>query len=158
MSQNSLSNKGGETPPITIRLGTEAQVALRELEDRWRSKDRSSAIRRALIDSAASLKPTLVTKGPPEARMTHLCAQLPYLADKPGFGLGWDTDLAFPGEPLENKDFPLPKWARGSSAAREAVVFAWHVWNSNSPAPSLAFWDRVHRTAYLRWAEDPWWC
>jgi len=92
-----------------------------------------------------------------EERMTALCRTVPYLADKPGFGLGWDTSEAFPGEPNDAGDYPLPGWATGSSAAREAVVFGRHVWNADNPAPSLAYWDRHHRRAFLAWASDPWW-
>ncbi len=90
-------------------------------------------------------------------RMTDLCLTVPYLADKPGFGLGWDTAVAFPGEPDDDGVFPLPTWALGSSAAGEAVRFPRHVWNSQNPAPSMAYWDRAHRAAFVAWAQDPWW-
>lgn len=82
-------------------------------------------------------------------RMTALCKSMHYLADKPGFGLGWDPGVAF---------CVFPRWASGSSAAIEAVRFVRHVWNSENPAPSLAYWDHSHRAAFVEWAKEPWWC
>lgn len=55
MAQNSLSDSGGETRATTIRLGTEAEAALTTLCARWPTMDRSTVIRRALVDHAELL-------------------------------------------------------------------------------------------------------
>lgn len=95
-------------------------------------------------------------------RMTALCRSIPYLADKPGFGLDWQPGVAFCADQLDGDEpegeHPFPSWAAGSSAAIEAVRFVRHVWNSHNPAPSLVYWDRAHREAFAAWAADPWWC
>ena len=82
---------------------------------------------------------------------------VPYLNDKPGFGLGWDTSIVFPPDDFDpDAEYPFPLWCH-SSAAVEAVRFARHVWNCSHRPPSLAFWDQWHRAAFLDWAADPWW-
>lgn len=93
-------------------------------------------------------------------RMTALCRTVPYLATREGFGEGWNPDLAFCVDDVSDDhtgEYPFPRWARSSSAAIEAVRFARHVWSADNPAPSLAFWDRAHREAFIAWASDPWW-
>lgn len=93
-------------------------------------------------------------------RMTELCRSMPYLADKDGFGGGWDPHIAFQLDQHERSadgEYPFPQWVNGS-AAREAVRFARHVWNSSERPPSLLFWDRNHLHGFLVWARNPWWC
>lgn len=94
-------------------------------------------------------------------RMTALCRSIPSLADREGFGLGWEPMTAFCADQVPEHhvgEYPLPRWARSSSAATEAVRFVRHVWCADNRAPSLAFWDARHRAAYLDWASSPWWC
>ena len=94
-------------------------------------------------------------------RMTRLCRTMHYLEDKPGFGLGWDTNLIFPfdgdADDPQPEEHDFPAWAH-SSAGREAVRFVRHVWNPSHQPPSLVYWDQRHRDGYLAWAQNPWWC
>jgi hypothetical protein len=96
-------------------------------------------------------------------RMTAFCQRMPALAERQGFGLGWDPDIVFQVDRVEGDEwdnapdeYPMPEWAH-SSAMIEAVRFARHVWNAHNRPPSLAFWDSSNRAAFLAWAEDPWW-
>ncbi len=94
-----------------------------------------------------------------DERMTALCRTVPYLADRPGFGLGWEASIVFPGDvPAGDLEYGFPwPWCH-SSAAVEAVRFVRHIWNHSHRPPSLAFWDHNHRGVFLAWAADPWWC
>jgi len=67
-------------------------------------------------------------------------------------------------------------WASGcdTRAQRNAAQFVLSVWNGSTPddawwcedplevgrfdpVDALAYWDQMHRAAFLRWCEDPFW-
>lgn len=94
----------------------------------------------------------------PEQRMTALCLTVPMLAHRAGFGLGWDTDQVFPGDPDGlSEEYDWPDWTYGGASA-EAVRFVRHVWSASNRAPSMVHWDTAHVRAFAAWAARPWWC
>jgi hypothetical protein len=52
-----------------------------------------------------------------------------------------------------------------SSGERHAAAFVLHVWDSHARTPgniefnladAMSIWDEKHRSAFLRWAHNPW--
>lgn len=54
-----------------------------------------------------------------------------------------------------------------NTSTRQSLLFILSVWNPEAPEfygleafcihDALKFWDRDHRTAFVNWANDPWW-
>ena len=54
-----------------------------------------------------------------------------------------------------------------STGTRQSILFVLSVWNPETPEfygleafcvhDALKFWDTEHRSAFVKWASDPWW-
>lgn len=103
-------------------------------------------------------------RGTSKLRMEALCALFPTLQGVPGTA-PWDQHA-------------FARWASGPAATSgsvQAAAFVLAVWNGCTPRDggwwnqrpyrvgrfdivhALGIWDEAHKSAFLRWCDDPFW-